>query len=260
MLQSPPDASTTVFHPVVLPGVRFMTARGWNFPWRKISAGLELTLLERGASDWRLGRWNATRTPGSLSVINAGRLAVGTKIHAPGDFFGIEIEPALLGEERFDDAQIDDGPAVEEAMTLARLVRAHAEAIAIESSLWSLLALLRQADVGEPQRLPDAHRAAQQMRDLLHARYSEALSLDDLVQGTNVSRSHGLRQFRAAYGVTPFEYLMHVRLERAAESLRRGVRPSLVAAQTGFADQAHLTRWFVRMFRVTPGAFARAYG
>lgn len=238
-----------------------MTARGWNFPWRKLSSSLELTLLEGGGSEWRLGRWTGTRTPGSLSVINAGRLAVGTRIHAPGDFFNIEVDPALLGAWRFEDAQLDGGRAAAQASALARLVRGGAVALAIESALWSLLALLRTRAAG-PELVPRAavaRPAPQRMRDLLHARYDEPLSLADLAHAANVSRFHGVRAFRDAYGVTPFEYLTHLRLERAASALRAGTRPVDAAAQTGFADQAHLTRWFVRMFRVTPASFARAH-
>ncbi len=238
-----------------------MTARGWNFPWRKVSSVLELTLLERGASDWRIGRWTGTRGPGSVSVVNAGRLAVGTRIHAPGDFFGIEIEPSLLGEWRLADAQLDGGPAVDAAGALARLVRAGAGPLAVESTLWALLAQLR-ADTAIAERGRGAFRpshASDRMREVILARYDEPLSLAEIAREANVSRFHGVRVFRDAYGVTPFEYLTHVRLERAAAALRAGTRPVDAAARVGFADQAHLTRWFGRMFRVTPAAFARAH-
>ena len=40
--------------------------------------------------------------------------------------------------------------------------------------------------------------------------------------------------------------------------LSEGVSPALAAAEAGFADQAHLTRWFRRYYGVTPGAYRAA--
>jgi len=45
------------------------------------------------------------------------------------------------------------------------------------------------------------------------------------------------------------------RVAQARALLERGCRPAEAAALTGFADQAHLTRWFRRVVGVTPGAY-----
>jgi AraC-like DNA-binding protein len=44
----------------------------------------------------------------------------------------------------------------------------------------------------------------------------------------------------------------------ARRLLSRGVSPVVAAAEAGFADQAHLTRWFRRYYGVTPGAYRGA--
>ena len=44
----------------------------------------------------------------------------------------------------------------------------------------------------------------------------------------------------------------------ALEDLGAGLSPAEAAAEVGFADQAHLTRWFRRCYAVTPGAYRAA--
>jgi len=72
------------------------------------------------------------------------------------------------------------------------------------------------------------------------------------------SRFAVYRAFRAAYGMSLSDYQRQLRLRAARTQLAAGTPPAEVAAATGFADQAHLHRWFVRYFGLTPGAYRRA--
>jgi AraC-like DNA-binding protein len=72
------------------------------------------------------------------------------------------------------------------------------------------------------------------------------------------SRFTVYRSFRAAYGLSPSDYLRQCRLRSARAMLAAGRPAAEVAAATGFADQSHLTRWFGRYFGVTPAAYQRA--
>ncbi|WP_316043309.1 helix-turn-helix transcriptional regulator [Actinomadura sp. CNU-125] len=71
-----------------------------------------------------------------------------------------------------------------------------------------------------------------------------------------------MRAFREATGLPPHAYLNQARVRAACALLDEGLRPGEVAARTGFADQAHLTRHFKRTMGVPPGAYraARAFG
>jgi AraC-like DNA-binding protein len=64
-----------------------------------------------------------------------------------------------------------------------------------------------------------------------------------------------LRSFRAEVGMPPYAWLAQHRVARARVLLEQGHRPADAATLTGFADQAHLTRWFRRVVGVTPGAY-----
>jgi methylphosphotriester-DNA--protein-cysteine methyltransferase len=58
-------------------------------------------------------------------------------------------------------------------------------------------------------------------------------------------------------GLTPAEYARVERIARAKALLAAGESPASAAARTGFADQAHLTRWVRAVYGVTPGRIGR---
>jgi AraC-like DNA-binding protein len=59
-------------------------------------------------------------------------------------------------------------------------------------------------------------------------------------------------------GMSPTDYLRAVRLHRAKQLVLDGSPVATVAAECGFADQAHFTRWFRRTFGYTPGDLIQA--
>jgi AraC-like DNA-binding protein len=60
------------------------------------------------------------------------------------------------------------------------------------------------------------------------------------------------------YGLAPSDYQRQLRVRAARRLLARDIAPAAAAAAAGFADQAHLTRWFRRYYGVTPGAYRAA--
>jgi transcriptional regulator GlxA family with amidase domain len=95
-------------------------------------------------------------------------------------------------------------------------------------------------------------------RDMIEDRHAEDLSLAELAAHVGWSRHHLVRAFRREVGLTPHAYLVDVRVRRAQERLKGGMALAAVAAETGFADQAHLTRAFKARIGVPPGVYRRA--
>jgi AraC-like DNA-binding protein len=106
-----------------------------------------------------------------------------------------------------------------------------------------------------PKAVPTGVRRA---RDLLHASYSSDIRAADLAEVAGCSRYALHRGFVAAYGVPPSDYQRQLRLRAARRLLASGQSAAVTSAQVGFADQAHLTRWFRRYYGLTPGAYAAA--
>jgi AraC family transcriptional regulator len=82
-------------------------------------------------------------------------------------------------------------------------------------------------------------------------------SLDQLAAVARLSAYHFARQFKAATGLPPHQYVIARRVEQAKQLLQAGTDLSLaeVAADTGFSDQSQFSRHFKRLVGVTPGQF-----
>jgi AraC-like DNA-binding protein len=103
---------------------------------------------------------------------------------------------------------------------------------------------------------PD-RRVAARIRELLQDGAGD-LTADDLAAAAGCSRYAAYRAFTQAYGLAPSDYQRQLRVRAARRLLIAGVSPARAAAEAGFADQAHLTRWFRRYYGVTPGAYRAA--
>jgi AraC family transcriptional regulator len=95
--------------------------------------------------------------------------------------------------------------------------------------------------------------------EFIESRLEGDLGLKDLAHEATMSTSHLIRSFRQSTGKTPYQYLLHRRIERA-RSLMRDLHAPLtqVAIASGFADQHHLARVFRRVTGVTPTSYRRS--
>lgn len=93
-----------------------------------------------------------------------------------------------------------------------------------------------------------------QVLEYIHDNLGQNLSLVDLANIANLSPSRFTRVFRQETGLSPHQYLIQTRIERAKHLLRSGgeISISSIAHQVGFADQSHFTRHFKRIVGVTP--------
>jgi len=104
----------------------------------------------------------------------------------------------------------------------------------------------------------DRARVAERVREFLYDGYTAQATLTDLAEVAGCSRFAAYRAFRDRFGLPPSDYQRQLRLRDARRALASGAAAADVAAATGFADQAHLTRWFRRCYGITPGAYQRA--
>lgn len=95
----------------------------------------------------------------------------------------------------------------------------------------------------------------QRVADLIRARCTEALTLEQMSDVAGLSPSYLIRAFKQRYGMTPHAWLNDARLQHARRQLREGVTIAEAAQAAGFADQAHLQRLFKRSLATTPGHY-----
>jgi AraC-like DNA-binding protein len=155
-----------------------------------------------------------------------------------------------------------DEPGIRDAPLRDRISRLHAalsapgEALQAESRLALVADRLRQ-HLGQraPAGVHDPGLATR-LRDLLDASVPSGLSLEDAAGRLGVSAAYLVRAFTREYGLPPHRYLTGRRLDRARRLLLDGRPPAVVATESGFYDQSHLTRHFQRLLGTTPSRYA----
>lgn len=95
--------------------------------------------------------------------------------------------------------------------------------------------------------------------DYVEAHLDQRLSITDLAAIACLSPYHFSRSFKQAVGIGPQRYITQRRLDRAKALMRRtNLSLALIAQETGFADQSHLTSVFRREIGMTPGYYRAA--
>jgi AraC-like DNA-binding protein len=106
-----------------------------------------------------------------------------------------------------------------------------------------------------PEELADlAH--LRRARDLMDREYARPLKVEALARAALMSRAHFSRRFRAAYGETPYAYLMTRRIERAKALLRRGdISVTDVCFAVGCTSLGSFSSRFTELVGETPTAY-----
>ncbi|QDT09754.1 HTH-type transcriptional activator RhaS [Planctomycetes bacterium K23_9] len=100
--------------------------------------------------------------------------------------------------------------------------------------------------------------AFSQVIEMLHRDYAKNLSTEQLASKAGLSVSHFERRFRRAFGASPRQYLVRVRVENASRLLLSSDQTiSQIALACGFYDHAHFSRSFRRVMNVTPSQYRK---
>ncbi|WP_146227498.1 AraC family transcriptional regulator [Pseudoroseicyclus aestuarii] len=153
---------------------------------------------------------------------------------------GAEALAALIAAEV---AQPAHDPLVAESLTLALL---------------GMVLPLSPPPPGRSGGLTPAQEA--RVTALMQARLGERLRVADLAREAGLSPSWFAHAFRASFGTSPARHLSALRIEEAKRLLAGGTdRLDQIAAATGHADQAHMTRAFRKDTGITPAAWRRMH-
>jgi AraC family transcriptional regulator len=218
---------------------------------------------------------------GSILVVPAGSPHWG-RASGPKDLLHVFLEPELVARVAaeafgFDPARLTVPPL--DAMDLRHLRammlavdaemraggvggRLAAESLANVVAVHLIRHILapRQPERGRDGTLPRARLRAvvEYIEEFLDA----GPTLDQMAAVARLSPYHFARQFKAATGLPPYQYVIARRVERAKELMQAGTGFSLaqVSARAGFSNQRHFSLHFKRLVGVTPGQFRRPAG
>jgi AraC-like DNA-binding protein len=109
----------------------------------------------------------------------------------------------------------------------------------------------------EEQRLRDLVRL-RRVRDRIDREYAKPLDVEALARGVHMSAGHLSREFRAAYGESPYSYLMTRRIERAMAMLRRGdLSVTEVCFEVGCSSLGTFSTRFTELVGMPPSTYRR---
>lgn len=109
----------------------------------------------------------------------------------------------------------------------------------------------------EPHLLRDLARL-RRVRDRIDREYAQPLDIEALAQGVAMSAGHLSRQFKRAYGESPYSYLMTRRIERAMALLRAGeLSVTEVCFTVGCSSLGTFTTRFTELVGMPPGQYKR---
>lgn len=122
---------------------------------------------------------------------------------------------------------------------------------------WEFMELLRLHLHARCSEVKEA--LALQAADLMHHYYHCHLEINEVAQKLGISRVTLYRQFKGHYRMSPQQYLMKIRMEKAVALLQTTNQAvAVIANQCGFENAAHFSRLFKARFNQTPNAFRAA--
>lgn len=227
-------------------------------------------LIARGAQKSASGRGVVEAGAGDIITVNPGEVHDGKPIGDGGrSWHMLYLDPAIVGELAADIAEGRTAPAFEFTAPTVRDARMAGrfrklfqamtgeDELEADEAMLLFLGGLLQHRAGPEHRVPAGIASARAMIDDDPA---SLLTLAELAREAGLSRYQFLRSFARATGLTPHAYLVQRRIHRARQLIGHGMPLAEAAADSGFADQSHMTRLFVRSFGMAPGIYAKAIG
>jgi len=210
--------------------------------------------------------------PGDVITVNPGEVHDGMPVGDAGRSWRmLYIDPSLVAdiirdasegkaaEGEFSHPVLSDGRAARRFRGLFSLLTREREDFVpgTEERLFALIASMMHPPepAGASDGIPGAIALA---RSRIDDDPAMPLTLSDLAQTCGLSRFQVPRGFTRATGLTPHAYHVQRRIQLARRLIAGGIPLAEAALGSGFADQSHMTRVFVRSYGVSPRAYADA--
>ena len=220
-------------------------------------------VVERGTRTLTCGRRRQVIGPGDVLLFNPGDSHACIQADGSLDYRGLNIPRSTmlaLAEEvtgsrampGFSTAVVRDGELADYLRALHRAVLGDKPELRREEALLLAWDRLLPGYAGAAETAPACRAEVERACAFIRSRYARHITLEELSRQAGLSKSALVRAF--AKGVTPYRYLMAVRISEARRLLERGVSPAEAAVETGFSDQSHFTNYFTAFTGLTPGA------
>lgn len=251
-------------------GIEIVEAESGRHFAKHVHEQYGIGMLIQGAQRSSSGRGQVEATAGDLISVNPAEVHDGMPIGDVRRWHMLYFDPAIIATQ-FTEITTDTGFAWHEfaypvltrpyaAERFSALYSAltkpltHPMHLALEEHLLLLLELFVDRPIPASSLLGSAASKAQNMID--DDPLAE-LSLAKLANEAGLSRFQLVRAFSRLTGLTPHAYVVQKRVHLAKRLISKGVALAEASYASGFSDQSHMTRHFVRSFGFSPGLYAR---
>lgn len=115
------------------------------------------------------------------------------------------------------------------------------------SNYYDLIAQIKYSSIIDDRKL-------KLINEYINKNIESDISIDDLANLCKLSKFYFLKEFKKASGITPYQYIIKLKLEKAKELLKNE-RIIDITYQLGFSDQSHFTNSFKKYFGYPPGEY-----
>lgn len=109
--------------------------------------------------------------------------------------------------------------------------------------------------LAQPTSPSKAKQPLQRLRDLLtfiEAHYNQELSLEEIAKSVNICKSECCRFFKKHMGMTIFDYILYLRIQKSLSMLTESDSITAVASKVGFSSPSYYSQIFKRYMKCTP--------
>ncbi|GAB1780144.1 AraC family transcriptional regulator [Priestia megaterium] len=172
------------------------------------------------------------------------------------DYVMLYIEPQLLLEViekkdivRFSNPIVYDYRLEKRILSLANAILSEKDEILCSELLLSLTDSLVQTDFSTDFKKDNA--LIRKAKDILHTNLENVLKLDEICKELDLSKFQFIRLFKAHTGISPYQYFLNCKIERAKQLIEKNRDIYVAVAECGFVDLTHLNKHFKSVYGTT---------
>lgn len=172
------------------------------------------------------------------------------------DYVMLYIEPELLLEAaqkkdivRFSTPVVYDRQLKQRVLSLSHAILSEQDEALCSELLLSLTDSLVQIDLSSDAK--EDNGQVRKAKEMIHANLEHVLKLDEICHELHLSKFQFIRGFKAHTGISPYQYFLNCKIERAKQVLEKERDVYSAVAACGFSDLTHLNKHFKSVYGTT---------
>ncbi|WP_339306169.1 AraC family transcriptional regulator [Paenibacillus sp. FSL R5-0519] len=211
----------------------------------------------RGIQQYNLdGQYQASHQNGVM-LFNREQSHDGSSYDKAGiDYVMLYLKPDLVEEIigkkdlRFGSPIVYDPELARKILMLNDAVQHRQDEAECSERVFDLVHLLAQKEMDTKLWLPQ-DSLVRKAKEIMFCSTEDVLKLDNLSSEFGMSKFQFIREFKAQAGISPYQFFLNCKVERARQSIEKQKDVYTAVADCGFVDLTHLNRHFKRVFGVT---------